>query len=191
VPADVRTIQRIVRTVRSPDLSGSWTLAQASPDEARAVLPVLALVLERGYVDRLTLDEASWIYKLALIARDLPLQRLWLAATSYRVRVAHKLPTGDLDAFLAFAPWRGHEDQRRYWRLVVERKVQRPPLYLLQDADDGWANRMAQQLPETQRWMEELEMRAWEWKMLREAEEEASRWREQQELLKLADEGDQ
>lgn len=115
----LRTIQGIMReTEAKPD--EWWSVAEASPEEARLVLPVLAAqIRRRGQVEaayfakhgrhlsqlpagalRLHRELAEWIAKLRTIAPEMPDDdvyslaiRYWFGSTPY------------LDAFLALHAW--------------------------------------------------------------------------------------
>src|SRR6476619_5835372 len=54
----IRTVQSIVREVAARDGSGQWSLADATADQLRHVLPVLAELCEAGTTCDLTIDEA-------------------------------------------------------------------------------------------------------------------------------------
>ncbi|MGE0541497.1 MAG: helix-turn-helix domain-containing protein [Dehalococcoidia bacterium] len=116
----VRTVQTIVKDVRPRDTSAAWSLAIAGPDEAAAVLPVLAAVVEstRGEVRTLTQREAGWIAKLRAVAADLPARETYRLARLFIAREDRSEPSADLDLFIAFAPWRNRQASDRYDHLL-------------------------------------------------------------------------
>lgn len=115
-----RTVRRIVAGLMPQDTSGWWSLADADGDDAAAILPVLAGVIERttGRISRLTKAQAACVLKIRHIAPDLSPWWAFRLAISYRVRVHREQPTADLDELLAFAPWRGREHFDRFFRVV-------------------------------------------------------------------------
>lgn len=110
-----RTVQRIAAEVNLPDGSGTWHPIQADPEEAALVLPVLARVIEvsKGKIREFTNDQARYIARVRLMVPDLPLYAAFQAAESYQHLLSRGTTTNDLDAFLAFAPWRDDQAERR------------------------------------------------------------------------------
>jgi len=95
----IRTIQAIATAARRGDGSGPWSSLDAPADELRAVLPVLAWVVERTARRSVTVTEAGIITRLAAYAPEL--------SESARFWIARGL-AGDAagaDYFLAFTPW--------------------------------------------------------------------------------------
>jgi hypothetical protein len=105
----LRTVQRILSEGRPRDTSGRWTIQSNDGDRVRVVLDALAAVIEqtRGRVNGFTKEEADWIARLDRAAPGLPPFELWRIARLYIGRLSRNEPTDDLDALLAFAPWRG------------------------------------------------------------------------------------
>jgi hypothetical protein len=114
----LRTIQRIFREVSPPDRSGDWSLMDAAPDEVEIMLPVLAAILERseGAKDTMSRAEAEALLRVRTAGPDLPPWESYMLACEYLVRADAGDPTVDLDAFLAFAPWRSGENLARFRR---------------------------------------------------------------------------
>ena len=118
-PQDVpslRTVQDVVNELRGLDTSGSWTIADARDgEEARLVLETLAAVIEatEGKRREITRGEAAWVIRIRRAAPDLhPWEAFRLARTYLRLEERGE-PSGFLDAFLAFAPWRSPEHFER------------------------------------------------------------------------------
>ncbi len=123
----LRTVQRMVQALRQPPPEGAegfegaegavsqlapWRMQNATPEEAAAVLPVLAAVIKQteGRTDYLTLLEARWAVRIAAVAPDLsPWWIAWLA-NKCAVREIRGGTTYDAtspyDKVLALAPWR-------------------------------------------------------------------------------------
>lgn len=122
----LRTVQRYVSD-RPYDPSGTWSLEQAQPDELETLLPILAAVIERteGRLTYLTNTEAQWLTRLGRVAADLGEWMLYRLARMYIRRKDAGEATDDLDAYLAFAPWRGPESERRYSEIWGAGKI--PP----------------------------------------------------------------
>lgn len=114
------TIKRRIRTLRSIDKSGQWSLLDGSPEATGAVLDVLGFVIEstEGRITSLTKTEASWVVRLYAVRPDLPPEDAWFLVRSYVVRDAHGDATDDLDTYLAFAPWRSYEHTVRYSQAI-------------------------------------------------------------------------
>jgi hypothetical protein len=128
LPYSVRTIQNIVRDL-TPHLAldERWSVTQASPEEAAAVLPVLASVITEteGRRQWLTRAEAQWIAKLRLVAPDLLPFETYRLARLYLLRTERNEPTDDLDTALAYAPWR--EDQKEVYKRAIQKGWIREP----------------------------------------------------------------
>jgi hypothetical protein len=114
----LRTIQSVAR--ETPVTSEWWSVADASAEEARLVLPVLAdriAYLKEAHeaqrsrhglhaaplgTVRLARDLATWIAKIRAIEPDLPLRDAYRLAWRYWSN-----PTPELDAYLALKGWLG------------------------------------------------------------------------------------
>ncbi len=134
VPPDLipqlHTIQRAVRDVMPQDHSGPWAAQLGNGEQAVLILPVLARLIEESHGQRthLTTAEAKWVVSIRLIAPDLDPFDVFLIARAYMNRERKEMPTIDLDAFFAFAPWRSEEASRRYRKAVWQGWVARIPL---------------------------------------------------------------
>lgn len=139
-----RTVARIVRELKrqsKPEDDRPWSLAEASPEEAAAIMPVLgaelaaladladmfqlpaeAVKLAKGGPIRLTVGLAKWIVKVAAAAPTLPPLFKYFVAREYRAAElwGQRAPTSPaaLDALLACRPWESEEAARRYARLL-------------------------------------------------------------------------
>ena len=119
VPASVKTIRKYALQVAPPDPSGRWSPIGRS-DASMAVLRALAEIIERteGRIRSVSVAEAERITRLDRLAPDLIPLDLWGLARVYGTREADEAPTDDLDAYLAFGPWRGVEERLRYQAAV-------------------------------------------------------------------------
>ena len=128
LPDSVRTIQSVVRDL-TPHLAleERWSVVEASPQEAAAVLPVLASVISEsgGRRQWLTRAEAQWISKLRLVAPDLLPFETYRLARLYLLRAERNEATDDLDTALAYAPWRGDQNEV-YKRAIQEGWIEKP-----------------------------------------------------------------
>ncbi len=117
VPADerpsLRTLQRVVRTIRFEDQSGPWSLSDANGDEALLILPILRAYLNLMYTQTgssdhrlyLTKAEARWVVRLSRVASELDVFNLYRLVRAYLGRESRGQPTYDLDALVAYTPW--------------------------------------------------------------------------------------
>lgn len=128
-----RTIQRRVREVVQ-DVSGIWGLADSAGEEARLILPVLAVILSEssGRRKSITREEAQWVLKVRQAAGpELSVSRVWRLASLYRSRKAADRPTVDLDDYLALAPWQSPEALAIYKARVEAKQIDPVPLWNL------------------------------------------------------------
>ena len=120
--------ERTIRTIASqegPDKSGAWR-ATASSAEARLVLPVLAVLIERSSVrTQLSVREAQAIARVCEIVPNTPPLFAWLLAMAYLdAEAADGVNSlADLDALLAFAPWTSVTAQQRFMRAIEDGRV--------------------------------------------------------------------
>jgi len=153
VAPSLRTIQRLVAKLTPTDPSSPWSLADAEGDDAELILPVLASVIEKteGERQHLTRAEADWIERIRRAAPDLPptVELFWLAR-DYILRTEREESTADIDAFLAFAPWRLGEPRQRYLNALGKEWTTPSPLLdtvaadiIELAADEEWLRRMA------------------------------------------------
>lgn len=114
---ELRTIQRWVDKLALQDPTAPWQLAEANGEDAALVLPVLAALIEasEGRLKVISNAKAEWIVRLRLVADDLPPWAIYELAHTYMLRRERHDTTDDLDAFLAFAPWRTPEGAERYF----------------------------------------------------------------------------
>jgi len=94
-----------------------WQREKATAEESALLLPVLAEVASAtgGRVRDFDEADAEKLLRFLRIAPDLPPLELFLLNREYQRRPAGE--TADIDMFLACAPWRSAEGQRRYTRL--------------------------------------------------------------------------
>jgi len=127
----LRTTQKIVKEARHRDLSGRWELPDADDDGAAAlILDVLAAVIEEteGRRQYLTKMEAAWVTRIRRAAPDLPPSfDTYRLARFYMAREHWQMPSPDLDALLAFAPWRSEERRQAYVLALQEEWVPEVP----------------------------------------------------------------
>jgi hypothetical protein len=110
-PSD-RTVAKYHRRVTPRDDSGAWSFAEASAEEAGAVLPVLAEMLERAGAgarvpaNRVTVLEAAWITRLTQALPDIPPWEAYGLARRYIALTAAGAKLDDLDRVVAMTAWR-------------------------------------------------------------------------------------
>ena len=98
------------------DPTAPWSLYLAEPEEAALVLPVLQAVITRSAGEHvLTIGEAGWVARVRRAAPDLPPYAAFELARWYyrRSEIGHPV-SDDMDALLAYAPWRSPEAWKRY-----------------------------------------------------------------------------
>jgi hypothetical protein len=131
----IRTVRAIASAAKAPDPSGSWNPLDSDPDDAAAVVAVLADVLESEFrVQSVTSLEAEAIARVARIAPDLPGNATYLVARD----LARGAPV-DVTGYLALTPWR--DGGVRYARAFARRRVTRFATYYGQGeiSDEAWA----------------------------------------------------
>lgn len=113
-----RAVQVWVKKYRPADPSGPWFMLDADPADAALILPVLAKVIVGSKGSRtITRAEGDMIVRVRKACPDMPEGGVWRIARMYRARETNNEPSDDLDALLAFAPWR---DQATDWNAAVE-----------------------------------------------------------------------
>lgn len=119
----LRAVQAWVKKYRPPDPSGPWSLRDADGEMAALVLPALAAVITFSRGNHLvTRAEAAMIARIRTACPDVPLMpspwgNAWYLARLYLARENSGDAASDLDALLAFAPWR---DGGQAWQAAVE-----------------------------------------------------------------------
>ncbi|MBI2862917.1 MAG: hypothetical protein HYX89_08855 [Chloroflexi bacterium] len=123
-----RTIERMVRAIKSGDKSPPWSLAEADPADAGLVLGVLAAIIieTEGRRRHVSKDLAAWIVKIRCIAPDLEAFEVFRIAMEYQRRVQRDESTDHLDAYMAFAPWRGEKALELYLQVLEEDWIKPP-----------------------------------------------------------------
>lgn len=136
VPSE-RSIRNLVRELAPPDPSGRWVPGPDNdPQEDALILATLAERPRRA-PDRwagkdwlaITNERARWLVWLRVGWPDIdPIVALSLAA-DYRARREAGSHTADLDAYLAFAPWRSLDAYRRWDAAIKTGAIKEPPAY--------------------------------------------------------------
>jgi hypothetical protein len=157
VPSE-RTVQRIVSEFRSRDRSGAWTMEDGTPEEAAAVFTFLAPIIHRtrGRVQSLSKAQVSYLVKILAVCTKIPPDMAFFVASQYVNRTAAQEPVDDLDAYLAFQPWRGKENSAAYYRAIDSGWIRPIPSVFIID-DDGNVTATPESATE---WWERL-MEAW------------------------------
>jgi len=117
----LKTISRRAKERRPPTASERWSLAEAEPDEAVAVLPVFAALAKRDRVWEcgfLTRDHAQMLVLMRAAAPDLDPWVAYRVADEYVLRRRGGLRTLGLELGLALAPWRSDEAAAELRRVV-------------------------------------------------------------------------
>lgn len=96
----LRTVERWVKVFAPPDPSGAWRFADADPQDAALVLPVLPDLRVPG-VRPLTEEEASWIVRLRRAVPQMPPVVVRAMARQYMSYEHRNLSTEPLDQILA------------------------------------------------------------------------------------------
>jgi hypothetical protein len=128
VPA-LRTVQRVMADVTPKD-AAPWQLAEADPDDAAVILPVLGAVIERteGQVRQVTRGHAEWIGRLRRADPTLPAWTAFALARIYVAQVDRGQSTAPFDELMALAPWgnpqRYQTATRRGWTAVLSPRLQ-------------------------------------------------------------------
>jgi len=128
----LRTIQRMVKEIAPPDLSGEWSLVDAEPEDARLILDTFAEAAAhtagRSFISKGTAD---WVVRVRRAAPTLPPYDAFVVAREYR----RATDTRDskhiraLDALLAFKPWESVEAADRY-EALLSAGIFGQPIYL-------------------------------------------------------------
>lgn len=118
---ELRTVQRIVAPIVSKE-SSVWLLADADPDDAALVLPVLAELIRhtQGRVSRLPQEIAEWIVRLRRAAPDMPVAWSLEVAFTCSDHARRDEPLDGITEMLAFAPWRSAQERERYLKLMIK-----------------------------------------------------------------------
>lgn len=131
-PSD-RTVRDVVNELRPPDPSGPWQPGpDGDPTEDALILDALAAAWEHGFRRKrpLSREEARWIGWVRSGWPDLDLLTALVVASEYRARRQKEAATGDLDGFLAYAPWRSHEAGKRMQTAIAEGRALHPPVWI-------------------------------------------------------------
>ena len=110
----LKTVQNIIRQL--PDLGEPWRFAQFDADDAALLLPVVAAVdyKSRG-ARQVSFGEAEWVCRVLKAVPDMPPYAAFQVAGFYFRRAEiGRYENPDLDALLAYAPWRNEAAWAQY-----------------------------------------------------------------------------
>lgn len=130
IPSD-RTIRALVKEVAPPDPSAPWVPGD-DPEEDALILEAAAEWVRRSKKrkwPKITQDRARWIAWVRRGWPDLDPVIAFVVAEDYRARRANDMDTTDLDAFLAFTPWRGPEFYGWWAQAVEQGRIPQPPVW--------------------------------------------------------------
>jgi hypothetical protein len=104
----LRTVERYVAKILPPEAGARWSMADADPEDAALVLPVLgeAILQSKGHWRRFGVELARWIIKVRRAAPDIPPLWALYVAEAYRANEQLDEALESLDQMLALAPWR-------------------------------------------------------------------------------------
>ena len=126
-----RTVRRIVNQELRGNASEPWTLvgSKLSPAGNQFVVETLGAVLHRtaGRRSGLTVLEAGWVARVRQLAPQLSPWDAYRVASLYAMRKDRDEPTDDLDALLAYSPWRSSEHAYKYRLDQILGRVPAPP----------------------------------------------------------------
>jgi len=136
---DLRTIQRYVE--RAGQRSGPdepWQRTEMAGNDALLVLDVLIVLMQHTRLPHgITRAQAQWLLWVRQAAPDLTPVDAWLLALLYLARERSSAPEyADLDAVLAFAPWRSEQARSAYFLAVREKRIPGGPAYFVAEAQD-------------------------------------------------------
>jgi hypothetical protein len=126
---DIRTIERWLKRFRPVDASGAWRLRDGLDPDAAFLLATRALIISssEGQVSELSVATAAWLRAVHAVAADLDPIEAYRLARYYALAQEQGDDTGELDAYLAYAPWRGPGG---YEEAVVEGWIRPPARWL-------------------------------------------------------------
>jgi hypothetical protein len=115
-----KTVGRFIDEIPRRDTSAPWSVGDLDEAESELLLEALRDVIERssGNISSITRLEAHYIVRLSQMVPGLQPLGLWRVARVYAGRAASRTPTADLDAYLAFGPWRSDEARQRYYAAI-------------------------------------------------------------------------
>jgi len=127
---DLRTIQRVLCDLTPSDGGSLWSLAEAEPEDAALIVPVLAAMIEdtEGRRPSITRTEARWIAKIRRIdlaepgepldhitTYELAFEAAYAQSSEARALKAEDALLSYIEGFLAFAPWRSKKREQNYY----------------------------------------------------------------------------
>jgi len=133
-PPSERTVRDVVRELLPPDPSGPWQPGpDDDPEKAARVLEAWAAAVARSKGQpkwRMpSRGRARWIAWIRAGWPDLDPVVAVVLATDYWARRASGKDTADLDAYLAFTPWRSTDHYKRWQDALEEGLAAKPPLF--------------------------------------------------------------
>jgi hypothetical protein len=134
----LRTVERWVKDVRPNHSSGRWRLDVSDGEDAAFLLAVRVAVMDvtDGRVRDLSVASVAWLRVILAVAPDLEPTAAYRLARLYQSRVERKQDTGNLDAWLAFGPWRSPQAAAAYERAVERGWIEGSPVTL------NWASKV-------------------------------------------------
>jgi hypothetical protein len=134
----LRSIERLVGEVRPKDPSGRWRLSVAEGEDAPFLLATRVAVMEEtgGRTRDISIGAVAWLRVIHVVAPDLEPPTAYRLARLYLSRMEREQDTGDLDAWLAFGPWRSPAAAAAYERAVDAEWISASPAAL------NWASRV-------------------------------------------------
>lgn len=127
---DVRTIQRRVKELAPADPSEPWDLLTDETGDPRLILDTLEAVIREteGRVGTISREVAEALMRLSRAAPDLEPRQRWVLANRYVERRERDETTEDLDALLAFTPWRSDEHDDKYIQALTSGWIVQAPI---------------------------------------------------------------
>ena len=106
----VKTIRDMIRELSVVGFE-PWALADADADDAAILMPMVTEMIDEsaGGYPQISKHLAEWMVHIARAAPLTPPAVVRYLANLYLRRQSFTEPTDDLDAFLAFAPWRSEK----------------------------------------------------------------------------------
>ena len=122
----LRTLQRLAsRHQHDSETEGRWEITEGEPADLPFLLGLVKMLVRQSGGRRagLTKPEAEVARAVRRAAPDLDIDLAWAVVEAYVERRRQGQPTDDLDAVLAFAPWRGGQQLLDYFEAIRDRMV--------------------------------------------------------------------
>jgi hypothetical protein len=135
----LRTVQLMVKEREILDTSGTWSIKDNEPEDAKLILEILAnvIILSHGKKRNFTNKEAEWVLKIRKIIPDVSLVQVWRIARKYLLYESQGITsTEGWDAYLAFTPWRSGNHFSHYKNALLKGWAEGAPIldWIHQDA---------------------------------------------------------